>query len=91
MNLNCWGYYSRYFAFTFRGTENFIRPKPGTGIQFSGSNAAFGSYHVGGAQFVFGDGQGRVPALEKSFPPAGLPRPVGPGTAANRTSPCKPA
>ena len=55
-NPNRWGYFSRHFA-TFRSTENPINTKPGTGIQFSGSNAAFGSYHIGGAQFVFGDGR----------------------------------
>jgi prepilin-type N-terminal cleavage/methylation domain-containing protein len=53
---NLWGYHSRNVA-TFRSTEVVLNTRPGQGTLYSGRNSAFGSMHVGGAQFVFGDGR----------------------------------
>ncbi len=53
---NQWPYFSRHTAVA-RSTENPMNTKVGAGTQFEGGNACFGSYHVGGAQFVFGDGR----------------------------------
>jgi len=53
---NQWPYFSRHTAVA-RSTENPMNTKIGAGTQFEGGNSCFGSYHVGGAQFVFGDGR----------------------------------
>lgn len=58
-SYNRWTVSSRHLD-CLRTTENPINTPPGTGITTSpygiGLNGAFGSEHVGGAQFLFGDG-----------------------------------
>ena len=53
---NRWPYFSRNVA-TFRSSEVAINTPPGKGTLYNSANSAFGSYHVGGAQFAFGDGR----------------------------------
>jgi prepilin-type N-terminal cleavage/methylation domain-containing protein/prepilin-type processing-associated H-X9-DG protein len=54
-NINFWMIASRH-THSLRTTENPVNQKPGTGINLSGNNGAFGSRHPGGAMFVFCDG-----------------------------------
>lgn len=60
MSTNIWSTAQRHES-CLRTTENPINTKPGTGITTSPYgiplNGAFGSEHVGGAHFLFGDGR----------------------------------
>lgn len=57
---NIWSYASRQES-CFRATENPLNMPPGSGTILSmyghNSNAAFGSDHAGGGNFLFGDGR----------------------------------
>ncbi len=59
LSTNIWTQASRHES-CLRTTENPINTPPGTGITTSpygiALNGAFGSHHVGGSHFVFGDG-----------------------------------
>lgn len=61
---NIWTY-GRVHADTLRSTRNPLNTAPGTGIIRNRRNGAFGSRHVGGGYFAFGDG--RVTFLSDSI------------------------
>lgn len=58
-STNIWAQASRHES-SMRTTENPVNTKPGTGITTSPNGiplfGGFGSRHVGGTQYVFGDG-----------------------------------
>ncbi|MEM7560131.1 MAG: DUF1559 domain-containing protein, partial [Planctomycetota bacterium] len=54
-SANCWTYAISH-ADSLRTTRNPLNTEPGFGVHWQRQNGAFGSYHTGGAFFVFADG-----------------------------------
>lgn len=52
---NTWSY-ALANSDSLRSTRNALNTRPGSGIVYQRQNGAFGSYHPGGANFVFADG-----------------------------------
>ncbi|MEM7314119.1 MAG: DUF1559 domain-containing protein, partial [Planctomycetota bacterium] len=52
---NIWTY-AMHMADSLRSTRNPLNTEPGQGVTWQSQNGAFGSYHTGGANFVFADG-----------------------------------
>ncbi len=52
---NIWSY-AMFLADSMRSMRNPLNTPPGKGVVWQSQNGAFGSFHSGGANFVFGDG-----------------------------------